>query len=508
MSKRYKAPSMSRRLLYLGAVPSIVMFVALMGFFTSARLDDAQRDLSDTHQLLADSLAPSLEYTVVSGNTSALQDILSGSVRSSKANWIRVIDVAGEQVGMASAGGATPAPKADGFQVYEAEILQKPVTLGDHNQKTLWFQPEQGMGQGVLRVGMVQVGVSNSVLDERRNEIFWSSVAMGLFLLVCTIVVIKYTLKPVLSPIKAVSGRIGRLIEGDYQVNTVNQRGNTREIIAIEQQLNELAQHLENLRASRDQTLAVSEQARDKAESASNAKSDFLATMSQELRIPLTGVLAMIDQTEQEPLSQEQQQHLQTARQSTEDLLTVISDILDYASLDSDGLIREYQPFNLRTLITNCVASYRHVAEKHKLTLRLQFYGDWPEVPLVSGDGPRIRQIIAFLIDNAIKFTSNEMVSVEVGCLGVDDNGLWLRCAISDSGSGLAHEQVTDVVSNEEQSASDETHRTYNSGMGLSLVQRLVELLGGRVQVDTGPGKSASFCFELPLKHVSQKDSV
>src|SRR5699024_5178529 len=148
--------------------------------------------------------------------------------------------------------------RAGGIQVYEAEILQKPVTLEDHNQKTLWFQPEQGTGQGVLRVGRGQVGVSNSVLDERRNEIFCSSVAMGLFLLVCTVVVIKYTLKPVLSPIKEVSGRIGRLIEGDYQVNTVNQRGNTREIMAIERQLNELAQHLENLRASRDQTLAVS----------------------------------------------------------------------------------------------------------------------------------------------------------------------------------------------------------------------------------------------------------
>ena len=90
---------MSRKLLLLGALPAIVMFIVLMVFFTSVRLEDARRDLSDSSQMLADSLAPALEYAVVSGNTLALDQILSQSLRRSKADWIRVSDVMGDQLG-------------------------------------------------------------------------------------------------------------------------------------------------------------------------------------------------------------------------------------------------------------------------------------------------------------------------------------------------------------------------------------------------------------------------
>lgn len=102
MSKHSVGTPLSRKLLLLGALPAIVMFITLIGFFTSARLDDARRGLSDNSQLLADSLAPSLEYAVVSGNSLALQEILSQSIRHSKADWIRVTDVMGEQIGLAN----------------------------------------------------------------------------------------------------------------------------------------------------------------------------------------------------------------------------------------------------------------------------------------------------------------------------------------------------------------------------------------------------------------------
>src|SRR5680860_267232 len=135
MSKHTLGAPLSRKLLLLGALPAIVMFITLMGFFTSARLEDARRDLSDSNQLLADSLAPSLEYAVVSGNTLALQEILSQSIRYSKADWIRVTDVAGEQIGLAAHADTltgtltdTQANELQGdFQIFKAEIIQKPL---------------------------------------------------------------------------------------------------------------------------------------------------------------------------------------------------------------------------------------------------------------------------------------------------------------------------------------------------------------------------------------------
>lgn len=502
MSNHSVGTPLSRKLLLLGALPAIVMFITLIGFFTSARLDDARRSLSDSSQLLADSLAPSLEYAVVSGNTLALQEILSQSIQHSKADWIRVTDVVGEQIGLANHDNSQAKHPPNDFKIYAAEILQKPLEF-ETDRETLWFEPEYGYTSVALRVGTIEVGVSDRVLEARRNDILWSSVAVGLSLLLFTIAVIGHTLKAILSPVNQVSGRISRLIERDYRAAKVNRKSNSREIIAIEHQLNELAEHLGTLKLSRDQTLAASEHAREKAESASHAKSEFLATMSHELRTPLNGVLGMVDLVQEETLSSRQRDYLHTARQSTEDLLTVISDILDYSRMESGAFVLEHQTFNIHTLITNCVASYRHVAEEQGLALTLNFYGDWPETPLVTGDAPRLRQILACLLDNAIKFTSDGFVNVQVGCFGVEDGCIILNCSVSDSGSGIPHERITDIFSSFEQLDAGDTRSFGGAGMGLSLVQRLVELLGGHIQVDTDPGKGSSFRFELPLELAS-----
>jgi len=489
---------LSRKLLLLGALPATVMFVALIGFFTSARFDDARRDLADSNQLLADSLAPSLEYAVVSGNTLALEEILTQSIKYSKADWIRVTDVAGEQIGLAAQGDTSTLEAPGELKVYTAEILQKPLAL-ESNRDTQWFEPDHGFGSGALRVGTVQVGVSNRLLEARHQNILWTSAAVGLSVLLFTILVIKYSLNAILSPIHKVSGRISRLIERDYRVATVNIRGNSRDVIAIEQQLNELAEHLSALQTSQVQTLAASEHAREKAESANNTKSKFLATMSHELRTPLNGVLGMIDLAQEETLSPRQKDYLQTARQSTEDLLTVISDILDYSRMGKDTVVLEQRAFDLRALVTNCVASFRHIAEVQGLVLTLDFHGDWPEEALVKGDAPRLRQILAYLLDNAIKFTAEGFVNVKAGFCRVEDECIIFNCSVADSGRGIAHDSLPDIFSSFEQLDAGDTRSFGGAGMGLSLVQRLVELLGGHIQVDTDPGKGSSFRFELPL---------
>ena len=490
---------MSRKLLVLGALPSIVMFIVLMVFFTSARLEDARRDLSDSSQMLADSLAPALEYAVVSGNELALNQILAQSLKLSKAEWIRVEDVTGDQIGFVTNGAPYRNENSDQFQIYEAEILQQPLELGS-GRESQWFEPDYGFGSGALRVGTVQVGVSPDVLVSRRQDILWSSLSVGFALLLFSIILINHSLNSILSPIRQVSGRIGKLIQRDYRTEPVNNHGNSREVVAIEEQLNQLAQHLDGLKASRALTLAASEKARGKAESASHAKSEFLATMSHELRTPLNGVLGMVDLIQEEPLTNRQKDYLRTARQSTEDLLSVISDILDYSQMDSGALELETQTFDLRNLITNCTASYRHVAEKQGLALNLNFYGDWPETSTVTGDAARLRQILAGLIDNAIKFTGDGFINIQAGYLAVEDGCVILNCSVSDSGSGIPLDRLEDIFNSFEQLDTGNSRSHGGMGLGLSLAQRLVELMGGHIQVETDPGKGSSFRFEVPFE--------
>lgn len=500
MSKRMGRPApLTRKLLLLGAAPAIVMFVVLMVFFTSARLDDARKDLADSSQMLADSLAPAVEYAVVSGNTLALEQILSQSLRRSRAQWIRVSNVVGDEVGFVSTDNPGDISAEDTFDVFESEILQQPLDLGEDRQ-TEWFEPNYGFGAGALRVGTVEVGVNKAQLAARRQDILWTSLAVGFSLLLFTLLIVNHSLNSIISPIPALSRRVSKLTNREYEDVPVSSTGTTREIRELEESLNDLSRHLRSLKASRDETLASSEKARERAEQANRAKSEFLATMSHELRTPLNGVLGMIELVTEETLSARQKDYLQTARQSTEDLLTVINDILDYSHIDRGTLELDNREFDLRELIANCTASYRHIAEQQGLSLSTKFIGEWPDHPIVLGDSPRLRQILAGLIDNAIKFTGDGFIKIQAGWFSLEENCMVLNCTVSDSGCGIPVERIHDIFNSFEQLETGDTRRYGGTGMGLSLVQRLVELMGGHVKVETDIGKGSSFRFELPFE--------
>lgn len=498
--------TLTRKLLLLGAVPAIVMFIVLIAFFTSARLEDARQQLFDSSQMFADSLAPTLEYAVVSGNRQALEQVLSQALKRSKADWIEVTNVMGDPIGFVVNSETSTPIDPDLYNVFETEILQQPLEL-DVGRTTEWFTPKSGLGVSALRMGTVHVGVNQDLLANRQRDILWTSLAVGASLLLFTMLIIQHHLNTILSPVRQLSGRISRLINRDYEEVTIGNRGSAQEVVEIERQLNELATHLSSLEASREQTLAASENARQKAESANLAKSEFLATMSHELRTPLNGVLGMIDLIQEDSLTPSQQDYLTTARQSTEDLLTVISDILDFSRMESGTLKLSSQEFELQKLIQNCAATYRQVAEERGLALSVNFFGDWPDKPMVIGDAPRLRQIIASLIDNAIKFTSDGSVIIQAGCFGLEDNCIILNCAVSDSGSGIPIERLPDIFNSFEQLQHGDDRSHGGTGLGLALVQRLVELMGGHIKVETDLGKGSSFRFELPLELASSADA-
>lgn len=498
-NRRERQAPLSRKLLLLGAAPAIVMFVVLMVFFTSARLDDARKDLADSSQMLADSLAPAVEYAVVSGNTAALEQILSQSLRRSRAEWIRVSNLIGDEVGFVSTEQSPRTESDETFDVFESEILQQPLDLGEDRQME-WFEPDYGFGAGALRVGTVQVGVNRNQLAARRQDILWTSLAVGFSLLLFTLLIVNHSLNSIIAPIRGLTRRVAKLTNREYEEVPVSKTATTREIRELEESLNSLAVHLRTLKQSRDDTLASSEKARERAEQANRAKSEFLATMSHELRTPLNGVLGMIELVNEEPLSPRQGDYLKTARQSTEDLLTVINDILDYSHIDRGTLELENREFDLQQLIINCNASYRHIAEQQGLALSTKFVGEWPDHPLVLGDASRLRQILAGLIDNAIKFTSDGYINVQAGWFPLEENCVVLNCTVSDSGCGIPIERIHDIFNSFEQLETGNSRRYGGTGMGLSLVQRLVELMGGHVKVETDLGKGSSFRFELPFE--------
>ncbi len=499
---RNRRSTLTRQLLWLGALPAVVMFVVLMVYFTAARLDDVRRDLANSSQVLADNLAPAVEYAVVSGNRAALQQILDQTMRRTTVEWIRVLDVMGQEVGFVSAGNDQASVKDPELLVFESEILQQPVSL-ESDDRIDWFEPNYTLGSGALRVGTVQVGVSPELLAAKRANILWTSLGLGLALLAFTLVVVNRMLSRIIGPIRGLSDHVKALIKRDYHTTQIADRGAAAEVADLAHDLNALAVHLANLKESRDNTLAISEGARERAESANLAKSEFLAVMSHELRTPLNGVLGMVDLVADEPLSQRQQEYLMTAKRSTEDLLTVISDILDFSRVDRGKLVLDAAEFDLRSVIENCAATFSHPAREKNLWLETRFEGHWPSPARVRGDAPRLRQILACLVDNAIKFTDEGAITVRAQWQALEDQCVVLSCEVNDSGAGIPSERMKEVFNSFEQLDSSHSRRHGGTGIGLALVQRLVELMGGHIRVETDLGLGSSFRFEIPFEAVS-----
>jgi hemerythrin-like metal-binding protein len=273
-------------------------------------------------------------------------------------------------------------------------------------------------------------------------------------------------------------------------------------LLEINAELLKTRAHLEDTVKARTRELAHALQT---AESANWAKSAFIANLSHEIRTPMNAIVGLTWKLLEDASNPEQQSRLQQVSNATQQLLAIINDLIDISRIESDQLNIEPLDFDLRQVVDHVVANHSGKAAQKGLRFNTKLPARLPA--LLHGDPVRIGQVMANFVSNAIKFTERGTINLGISLNPLSDqkDGISLHCEVQDSGIGITPEQVIRLFEPFEQADKSTRRRFGGTGLGLAISKRLIEMMQGKIGVESTPGQGSIFWFEIPLTVVISK---
>ncbi|MDF2595955.1 MAG: sensor hybrid histidine kinase [Clostridia bacterium] len=251
-----------------------------------------------------------------------------------------------------------------------------------------------------------------------------------------------------------------------------------------------------------EKTVRELEKAKYEAEQANKAKSEFLATISHEIRTPINGIVGMAELLKSAMLSEEEKENLKVLEHLAEALLNIINDILDFSKIEAGRMELQKSSMDIRELIADIVKSFSYTEKRQQVALNCYIDEQVPNI--IYTDSARLKQILVNLLSNAFKFTEKGKIDIHIESIREQDHEVMLLFSVTDTGIGIAKDKLKTLFQTFYQVDSTSKRKYGGTGLGLSIVKKLVELMGGKIGVESEEGLGSKFSFEMTFEKVNK----
>ena len=485
----------------LSAVVLVAVFVAIVAITSLFLVSSFQRTVEGETDRLESSaavLAAALSRSVAEGETGGAYEVLRGIAGLQHVSFARVSDAngrilaeLGDGIMLLGRDGSVAERGLASIFLSETVAVQAPIMLGGEVVGSLELHAEIGW-----------------IRSEYLRRLLYAMSIAGIVTAMTALLAWR-RVRRIVTPLSQLAGALSEIGPGsDLTLRLRKSRDDEIGVLIdafndmfgkIEDRDRKLRQLNDSLEQTVELRTAQLQLAKDEAERANHAKSDFLATMSHEIRTPMNGMMVMAEMLAGAPLAPKHLRFAEIIKRSGHGLLNIINDILDMSKIEAGALQLESIPFSLETVVEDVASLFAERAREKGLSLATLVPHDLPAE--LAGDPIRIGQIVSNLTNNALKFTEDGGISIEVAARPVARDRLHVEIAVRDSGIGMKADTLGQVFERFTQADQSTTRRYGGTGLGLSITRRLVEAMDGKIEVESVVGEGSVFrvVLELPV---------